>query len=237
VTESITASVGAGGVNQAADVRVVQDLLNRATGSHVAADGECGPHTRDAIAEYQKGFLARPDGRVDPGGLTLRKLVTASHEGGGAPRSDPASASGPTDGLRLQQLGGSQFKGWYSYSKPERQYGTDQLIQALLGIAAAMAKSGLDVGIGDMSLEQGGEMPPHTSHRTGKNADLRPVRNDNAHSPTNINDSSYGRDSTRVLVEAIQAQSGITQILFNDSEISGVRKFAGHDNHLHIQVR
>lgn len=235
MTESITASVGAGGVNQAADVRVVQDLLNRATGSHLAVDGDCGPQTREAITEFQKGFLAKPDGRVDPGGLTMRKLVSSAREKAGAPRSDPATASGPADGLRLQQLSGSG--GWYSYSKPERQYGSDGLIQVLLAVAAAMAKSGLEVGIGDLSLEQGGEMPPHTSHRTGKNADLRPVRADNGHSPTNINDSSYSRDSTRVLVEAIQAQSGVTQILFNDSEIAGVRKFAGHDNHLHIQVR
>ncbi|HET8706520.1 MAG TPA: hypothetical protein VFM46_09480 [Pseudomonadales bacterium] len=34
------------------------------------------PKTINAIIEYQKKFMHRPDGRIDPGGLTPRKLST-----------------------------------------------------------------------------------------------------------------------------------------------------------------
>lgn len=235
--ERIDASVGAGGTNTPADVRVVQDLLNRAAKAQLSVDGDCGPQTRAAILDYQSTFLKNPDGRVDPDGQTLRRLVDAARTKDGKPTSDPAAASGPRDGLRLQQLGGGQHGGWYSYSSTERQYGTDEMIRVLLDVAGVLHRAGLQYGIGDISLAQGGEMHPHKTHQTGRNADLRPVRNDSSRGPTSIGDPTYSRENTGVLVRALQANSSVTQILFNDSEISGVRYWAGHHNHLHIQVR
>jgi hypothetical protein len=78
---AITASVGRGGVNARGDVREVQRLLNRwhaATGQPaLSVDGDAGPRTVAAIAAYQAQVLgiARPDGRVDPGGRTWRALA------------------------------------------------------------------------------------------------------------------------------------------------------------------
>lgn len=69
-------SVGRGGKNAASDVRAVQRALG------IAADGDCGPQTVDAIKAYQRKMgSAKPDGRVDPGGMTERALA-----GGGQPR-------------------------------------------------------------------------------------------------------------------------------------------------------
>jgi hypothetical protein len=81
--KTITASVGrAGGVNRPADVKVVQELLNKisimAGGAErsLAADSLCGPRTVEAIQKFQvKQFgWARADGRVDPKGPTLQRL-------------------------------------------------------------------------------------------------------------------------------------------------------------------
>lgn len=75
-------SVGVGAVNAAADVAVVQDLLNLvpvASGGPsplLKVDGLCFGKTQDAIKAFQKrgaGFVTA-DGRVDPGGRTLLKL-------------------------------------------------------------------------------------------------------------------------------------------------------------------
>ena len=74
------ASVGDGGKNRAADVRYVQFLLSDhlATGNDEArlqVDGICGPKTREAIRRFQQAQLGFADGRVDPGGPTIRRLA------------------------------------------------------------------------------------------------------------------------------------------------------------------
>jgi peptidoglycan hydrolase-like protein with peptidoglycan-binding domain len=75
----IEGSVGQGGDNLEADVRVVQQLLNRQDLTPLPAlreDGLTGPATIEAIRHFQARSLGiqSPDGRVDPGGRTLRRL-------------------------------------------------------------------------------------------------------------------------------------------------------------------
>lgn len=78
--DEIEDSVGAGGVNHASDVRIVQQLLNQHMRSLglplLGVDSEAGDITIAAIREYQRQVagLARPDGRIDPGGRTWRLL-------------------------------------------------------------------------------------------------------------------------------------------------------------------
>src|SRR5262245_34794820 len=77
---SIKASVGRGGKNCPGDVKNVQEWLNshRAFYLHtIKEDGKIGPETIGAIEEFQrrKVKMSRPDGRVDPGGPTLRALT------------------------------------------------------------------------------------------------------------------------------------------------------------------
>ena len=77
---AISASVGFGGKNLAADVRTVQKLLNavpQIAGGPVpplAVDGLVGPKTIAAIQRFQKAQLGWSDGRVDPGGPTIQRL-------------------------------------------------------------------------------------------------------------------------------------------------------------------
>jgi hypothetical protein len=86
----LQASVGQGGENRPDDVRLVQSLLNdrRPNGKPLRLDGVCGIVTIIAIRRFQANTMgaAVPDGRVDPGGETLRAL---SHVTPSAPASKP----------------------------------------------------------------------------------------------------------------------------------------------------
>ncbi|HKE93616.1 MAG TPA: peptidoglycan-binding protein [Povalibacter sp.] len=70
--KSMTASVGQGGVNAAADVMLVQYLLNCVPVSQggpisdLAVDGIMGPKTLQSIVQFQKTQFGKSDGRVDP---------------------------------------------------------------------------------------------------------------------------------------------------------------------------
>jgi len=76
---AINKSVGRGGENLKADTRKIQKLLNAifpATPAEV--NGVCGPDTIRRIERFQRRFMAKPDGRVDPGGRTLKRLNVAA---------------------------------------------------------------------------------------------------------------------------------------------------------------
>jgi peptidoglycan hydrolase-like protein with peptidoglycan-binding domain len=85
----IDKAVGQNGENLEPDVLTVQGLLNRHDLTPLSAlqeDGRCGPETIKAIRHFQVRSLGiqGPDGRVDPGGRTLRALnVGATDRGSG----------------------------------------------------------------------------------------------------------------------------------------------------------
>lgn len=83
----IEGSVGQNGDNLEQDVRVVQRLLNRqdlAPLTKIREDGRIGSSTIEAIRHFQARCLGMkaPDGRVDPGGRTIRKLSEGSNQRG-----------------------------------------------------------------------------------------------------------------------------------------------------------
>jgi hypothetical protein len=69
---TIRKSVGRGGTNQPADVRVIQELL-KVTVNGVIDDRKKDDPTIAAIEEFQKRVvkMSRPDVRVDPWGKTF----------------------------------------------------------------------------------------------------------------------------------------------------------------------
>lgn len=81
MAKSISGSVGRGGRNHPPrDVLTVQYLLNCVPASkggpkiELVLDGICGPKTIQAIDAFQRRCFNSGDGRVDPGGQTLREL-------------------------------------------------------------------------------------------------------------------------------------------------------------------
>ena len=97
----ISASVGAAGRNLRHDVVTVQQLLKQRGKDPGPVDGLCGARTVHAIVAFQQGFLARPDGRVDPNGTTWRHLTQASSPP--APHAPPVT-SPPTPADLLKRL-------------------------------------------------------------------------------------------------------------------------------------
>lgn len=76
---TISQSVGRGGrAKNGNDVRKVQKLLNEANAQpKLAQDGKVGPATIRAIERFQRERMLnmKVDGRVDPGGKTIRRLM------------------------------------------------------------------------------------------------------------------------------------------------------------------
>jgi len=102
---TISASVGEGGVNKKADVRIVQELLTRAGHDPKGIDGGYGTNTHDAILSFQRTFTSHPDGRIDPGGGTLRRLDQAQPAAPPSPAPTPAPAA-------AAPAGGPPIKDW-----------------------------------------------------------------------------------------------------------------------------
>ena len=83
----ITNSVGRKGKNITADVRTIQQLLNRhRIPGHVLPlkeDGIAGPKTLTRIEDFQKFHVKiKPDGRVDPDGKTIAALNKSAEAAG-----------------------------------------------------------------------------------------------------------------------------------------------------------
>ncbi|MEW6381869.1 MAG: glycoside hydrolase family 19 protein [bacterium] len=77
----ISKSVGRNGVNNKDDVKTVQIILNLNIDKLIplrplVEDGLIGSHTINAIEEFQRRVvrMAKPDGRIEPDGTTLRHL-------------------------------------------------------------------------------------------------------------------------------------------------------------------
>lgn len=222
----ITGSVGKKGQNLQADVLAVQKLLNQklnATSGVVPLkeDGVFGDRTLKAIEYFQKKVvgLAIPDGRIDVGGKTWKKL------------------SESTSKTALKALASSS-PNYYRYSSTDRQFGTEKALSSLYTLAKRMKDSvGVTIGIGDISFADGKLMPPHGSHRKGVDVDIRPLRKDKKSLPVSIKDKSYDAAATKKLVEFARRDPNLVSILFNDTTITGVKSWTGHDNHLHLRFK
>lgn len=74
VNETLSASVGAGGVNRPEDVKKVQRRLTVHGKYSGPVQDACDAATKTGITNFQATFLKKPDGRIDPGGGTWSRL-------------------------------------------------------------------------------------------------------------------------------------------------------------------
>ncbi len=167
----------------------------------------------------------------------LEEIDRAAEWAGEVTSAAPVAASDAAVNTVLPESG----PGFRAYQpRAERRWGRPETIAALLAVGAAWQRghpSGPRVQVGDISFRGGGPMPPHKSHQTGLDVDIRPLRGDAREAPVRYGDSAYSRPLTQLLVDTVRGNNAarVAFILFNDPQVKGVRPWQGHENHLHVR--
>jgi hypothetical protein len=163
---------------------------------------------------------------------------------------NPSIASGtPTSGsleggINLPDEG----EGYYHY------YGSDPIdtddwgTLALINIIEGGGRSWWEwhvtprAGFGDMSLQNGGNWPPHTSHQNGLDVDVRYVRNDGEEASINIatQQELYDSHATADLMNCL-IQNGNIVVIYIDEEHANLENgvlqhWPGHETHFHVRI-
>lgn len=129
--------------------------------------------------------------------------------------------------------------GYYWYGDSFGHWGTPRLVYGMERAAARWAREQPNaprLGFGNMSLRRGGFYKGHETHRTGRDCDVRPLRNDGQEQPTQITAGTYHRDLTALAISYCRQATGAYQVLFNDRRVQGVTWSKGHHNHFHVSV-
>ncbi len=201
-------------------VRAVQALLNKKRRLGLSVDGEFGSATASAVRSFQAHAGITSDGVVGP--TTWRNLVW---------HYAYPSMSGICD----QDPDGNGAANW----------GTGSSIGQLEAAVARFGSSNGRVGLGDVSLEHGGDIGGHASHELGVDVDLWPIRTDSAQCTAariTWRSSTYDRSATRELIRAVRATAPgqVGTIYFNDPVLINeglTTEYPNHDNHLHVRYR
>jgi putative peptidoglycan binding protein/penicillin-insensitive murein endopeptidase len=96
------------------------------------------------------------------------------------------------------------------------------------------------MSIGQISRKGGGYFPPHSSHQTGLDVDVRPLRRDGLNIGVVIGHSQYDAALTKELIELWWKFAPVELVLFNDRNCilaNLSRPYAGHSNHFHVRLR
>lgn len=138
--------------------------------------------------------------------------------------------------VETQLTDGPGIFGYYAASK---RYGTASTIAALreAGRIWNLRRAAPRIGVGDISLRGGGDIAGHASHETGRDVDMRPIKNDGSEGPVIWWQSKYSHALTQELIDILYA-NGIVKVKvigFNDPNIQGCVRWDNHDNHLHVR--
>ncbi len=133
----------------------------------------------------------------------------------------------------------------YSYD----DWGTLALLNMIEGAGRAWRINGYSsakIGMGDLSLMQGGTGLGHTSHENGLDVDIRYVRNDGQQIGLNIAsvDSVYYDESlTWALLDHLISQGNVCAVFvdtlhcnLNHIGYSFITHWPGHSDHFHVRI-
>ncbi len=166
---NLNATVGVGGggranINQAADVRMVQDRLHElgflsttdflAERADPAAGGNIGvaqlARTIDAIRNFQGLVVGRVDGNIDPGGMSLRILNDPTY---GTLTTFNPEANNPQAGIAFGGAGGQALNRIIqAVEQAEAGNRTGEVPAALINAAGVPASFGVGQMIGGTAL-------------------------------------------------------------------------------------
>ncbi len=163
--------------------------------------------------------------------------------GGPTPTTAPAGPRPSTTSGPVNTVLPAAGTGYVTYGRERGgadQVGTAGFIANLQAIGVDWAaRGGRPIQIGDISRAGGGAFAPHSGHRRGNEADIRPFNTDGSNAPVRWDSANYDRATTRALVETIRARNPNAVILFNDPQLIReglVQRYKGHDNHLHVRL-
>jgi hypothetical protein len=161
---------------------------------------------------------------------------------GAGPAPAPAPAPAAPAPRRTSRAGYIQLPaagpGFATYGAASRRWGRPALVYGIERAGQRMRARGRPrIGVGDISLENGGNISGHASHERGVDVDVRPMRNDGREGRVTRFERTYSRDLTRELIQELRAQIPTRLVLFNDLRVGGVLPWPGHDNHFHFRMR
>jgi hypothetical protein len=197
-------------------VTALQQALNAKHQSGLAVDGRFGSATARAVRAFQAHQGLPVTGVADD--ATWLGLIAHFEE-------MPWSGTG-----------------FYRYStiNPDGAWGRSNAVGTMKEVARQWAAEGYSarIGIGDISLPHGGQIPDHASHQKGVDMDIAVMRSDGREVPrTSYRHSAYSRQVTRRLVDMLLATGEVEVIFFNDPYVRGVTPWPNHDSHLHVRFR
>ena len=155
-----------------------------------------------------------------------------------------ANTGGLVNGVRMPDA----WPGLYTYDpqtqrppgSPDRTWGTAYLVHEMLDLGEWWARTHPKqprLGIGDLSLREGGPVMGHASHENGLDVDIRLVRADGREA--GVDAGSYDRGMTQVLVDRLVTQGASLVLIGPSLDLRGpsgiVMRWPNHDNHVHVR--
>jgi hypothetical protein len=195
-------------------------------------DGHFGDNTVKATKSFQAENNLREDGKVG-----VNTLAVAKSKGFGGAEQLP-----DTGAYTVLPESGTGFVGYNRERGGADQYGTAWTIAAIIELAGLWFEicPGVPVQIGDISRRGGGAFPPHSSHRNGRDFDVRPIRRDGKLLPCTIKDANYDQARTEMFVRLVRRKFPQATIYFNDRNLINkglTERCPGHENHLHFRLK
>jgi peptidoglycan hydrolase-like protein with peptidoglycan-binding domain len=240
---SITKSVGKAGKNRSADVLAVKQRLIDLGYNWIVADDVVNAATIKTIKLFQaivRGYWSVSgtgvDGRIDPGGNTLRWLNASN-----APQWQEMPPGSAAEGFHNAEL---------ADTADTHDFGTHWLAETVIGAGASYKTSYRDANAGaalltinDASFPRGGNTPDHGGHETGLELDIRlPDKSGNAPGGFLLKDTAkYDQNAMRAMLTAFWTQPLVKQILFNDAVLIAeglcTKSDKTHEHHAHIRIK
>ncbi|MBK24562.1 MAG: hypothetical protein CME70_11260 [Halobacteriovorax sp.] len=151
-------------------------------GSYSSHHLDIGPDVNIDMTDEQRAFLESELGPPPPSGGAVNKEIPDSHNG----TSDAAKF------------------GYYRYKDGDRRvFGTERTIWRIRAAGKVLAQKGLVMGIGDISQRGGGKIAPHSSHREGRDVDLRLLGSNGKATPCTVdNPSCFSVENTFQMLKA-----------------------------------
>jgi len=231
-----SAAPAASGGQQASPLGQLANLFLGNNGSGAA--GSAAPSFSPASGS---GVSGGSGGSSPTSGLVPANTSSAPTQGYSPSGDQGTAAPGQKSRAGFIQLPASG-DGFYGYTDAKGRWGTEKMIYGIERIGRAWASSKPAscpgrLGVGDISLENGGPFAGHASHQKGVDCDMALPRNDGKESPrVDRFASAYSREGTQAAINTFRKELPVTMIFFNDPGVTGRQNWPNHDNHFHVRI-